>query len=735
MAMRRKHQNSMPASQSSHRIFFLVLSVVFLAKEILAILLPAFFPASVPQWAESSFESLLLTAILAPLFWAVMVRPLQSIATRDRILSSIVRDTMIDGVVVTNDRGIIESCNAATEQIFGYDNSELVGQNVKILIPSPYREKHDGHVESASNSGNVKDIGARHETVGQCKDGTILPLDLAVRELRLGRKRWYIGVISDVTERKRVSQKLEEAKLSADTANQAKSEFLANMSHEIRTPMTAILGFTDLLRKKTNRISDAERQDYLDTISTSGKHLLELINDILDLSKIEAGQMTFERIECMPHAVLAEVVSVLRVRAQEKGLFLEYEWSGQMPRTILSDPARLRQLLINLVGNAVKFTEKGGVRVVASLVETERRPQVSLEVIDTGVGISPDKLETIFDPFVQADTSVTREFGGTGLGLAICRRIVEALGGKLTVRSRAGEGSVFTATIDTGPLDAVELLSSAPSEAVCRKDHAADWDVDRVVDRHETTFPPARILLVEDGSTNRKLIGLVLRRAGAEVTTAENGKIGVELASDGHFDLILMDMQMPVMDGYTATRTLRRQDVTTPIIALTAHAMKGDEEKCKTAGCSGYLTKPIDAGLLLRTVAEVAAGAAPQARNTESASPEPPVERPELSSSLPTDDPEFLVIVEEFVQRLGEKLQAMSRAWSAEDLTELSHLAHWLKGSGGTAGFAVFTEPAKRLEQLAKNEQRGDIEAAVAELHELAGRIVVPDPQPVSLNA
>ena len=288
---------------------------------------------------------------------------------------------------------------------------------------------------------------------------------------------------------------------------------------------------------------------------------------------------------------------MLRVKALEKDLTLDYHWNGGVPETICTDPARFRQLLMNLVSNAIKFTTAGKVRIRARLAQDGLDPQLVVEVIDTGVGIPADKFEAIFDPFVQADNSVTRQFGGTGLGLTISRRIAQALGGGIGVSSEVGKGSTFTVTIATGPLDDVKILDAPPADGMRSppSEHRA---------RALPSLAGARILVVEDGDTNRKLIGLVLQRAGAEVTMAENGRIGADLAMKDPFDLILMDMQMPVMDGYTAATLLRQHGLATPIIALTAHAMKGDQDKCLAAGCSGYVTKPIDADLLVRTLAE-----------------------------------------------------------------------------------------------------------------------------------
>lgn len=522
----------------------------------------------------------------------------------------------------------------------------------------------------------------------------------------------------EIKNRQKAAAELAKAKEAAEAADLAKSRFLANMSHEIRTPLTGILGFTELLRRGADQGDEAEREDYLKTIHASGTHLLGLVHDILDLSKIEAGQMEFECVSCRPYQIIAEVASVLRPKAQEKGLTLECRWNGGVPETIYTDPARLQQLLTNLAGNAIKFTETGGVQIVAELVHHNNKPQLKISVTDTGIGIPMDKVKYIFDPFVQADSSVTREYGGTGLGLAISRRITSGLGGQLTVHSEVGKGSTFTATIDTGSLEDVAILPAPPADGVAGSSRKLEESV--------LTLPPARVLLVEDGDTNRKLISLMLRRAGAEVTTAENGQLAVDLVANNPFDLILMDMQMPVMDGYTATTELRLRGATMPIIALTAHAMKGDMEKCKAAGCCGYLSKPVDSDELLRTVADALATSDTGTSEPSHSPAEPSAPGSPLVSSLPDADAEFREIVEEFVGRLTDQLDAMHRAWAERDLEELARLAHWLKGSGGTVGFDAFTEPAKRLEQAAKQNQSDMIEAALAEIVRLAGRIAKP---------
>jgi signal transduction histidine kinase/CheY-like chemotaxis protein/HPt (histidine-containing phosphotransfer) domain-containing protein len=523
---------------------------------------------------------------------------------------------------------------------------------------------------------------------------------------------------SRTAELERINREIHAAKETAEAASRAKSDFLANMSHEIRTPLNGILGFATVLMNEPDT-EPATQQEYLQTIHDSGRHLATLINDILDLSKIESEQVVVERKRCSPHEIVAESVSILRVRAQERGLNLEYFWKSEVPESIETDPNRLRQILMNLIGNAIKFTEVGSVQVAARLHKGDDAPRLVIDVIDTGVGIGPECLQRVFDPFVQADSSITRRFGGTGLGLSISRKLSRLLGGDLTVNSELGRGSIFTVSIPTGPLDNVPMLRGSVSDVVAEPPAATATP---------QRLPPCRILLVEDGVTNRKLISLVLERAGATVRCAENGRAGVEAALQGSFDLILMDMQMPVMDGYSATRELRWRGHTTPILALTAHAMTGDMQKCLDAGCTAYLSKPIDPAKLLESIAQQLGKGNALPHNQAGRSKTLAYhEGAPLVSTLPLEDLEYRAIVEEFVSSLAEQLQSLERAWERNDRKEVASIAHWIKGAGGTAGFDAFTLPAAALEKLARNEGRADLLGrAIGELQGLFDRIEIP---------
>ena len=693
-----------------------------------------FSPLAEPGWRGWLGDSRLrligfLCLVTIPLFYFYMGRtlkqldPSQAVPTRVRTAL----DTLLEGLLVLDLEGRIVLANQAFAGFVRETPEALVGRAVgsfawasfdgQPLAPSAYP-----WALALSRGELVRNAAAclRDERRDEHRFFIVNCSPIIVGE---GRHGGLLISLEDITQLQHKEGELRLARDQAQSANQAKSDFLANISHEIRTPMNAILGFTEMLRRGYQR-NPEDTSKYLHTIHNSARHLLELINGILDLSKIEAGRLEIEQVRFPAHRVIQEVLQVLSARAAEQGLALGFKVEGPIPETILSDPARLRQIITNLVGNALKFTARGGVDLRLRL---DAGPRLIVEVADTGIGIPAERLESIFEPFVQAEASTTRRFGGTGLGLTISRRFARLLGGDITVSSSPGAGSVFTLSLDPGPLEGVPLLlpeqlaqpaEEAPSEAPVR------WH-----------FRSQQVLVVDDGAENRELVRLVLEAEGLRVEEAGNGQIALDRVAGGHFDLVLMDMQMPVMDGFSATRRLREEGRTLPIVALTANAMKGFEQELLAAGCTAYLTKPVDIDRLLDTVAGIL-GAKPTSLTPVELSPAAPssVSLPEDQTATPApvisrlaEHPRLRGVVRKFGLQLGERLAVIEEAQACLDYEQLAQLGHWLKGAAGTVGFDDLTEPARALEQAAKNCDPTQVAAAVSAVRDLAQRLVIPD--------
>ncbi|MFO0834314.1 MAG: ATP-binding protein [Phycisphaerales bacterium] len=463
--------------------------------------------------------------------------------------------------------------------------SPVVDATETVVIPDTTLDARYHDRPQVAEHGVRFFCGAPIVTKNKVTIGAVCVKDRRKREV-LG---WQVSsleamarVVAEALEARLNALETEQARAAADAANRAKSNFLANMSHEIRTPLNAILGFADLLAEGT--ATPSEQRAHAETIRQASDHLLTMVNDLLDLSTLDAGQVTMEQVDVDAVRLLRDAAALLEPRAVGKGIMMTCA-TPQGRVVIKSDPLRLRQVLLNLIGNAVKFTELGGVTITMS---AEDRPPdrklITIQIADTGIGIAPEKLPSIFKPFTQSDDGMTRRFGGNGLGLAICQRLATALGANIRVESRLGKGSVFTLEIDA----VAGVRSATPSGPV--------------INLKDTSPLRMNILYAEDGPDNQRLVSFLLRKAGATVTLAENGRQAVDLIAGGaDFDLVLMDMQMPEMDGYQATRELRRSGHELPIVALTAHALADDRGKCLMAGCDDFLTKPVDRELLVAT--------------------------------------------------------------------------------------------------------------------------------------
>ena len=573
-------------------------------------------------------------------------------------LNTMVIDNAIDYAMITLDvDGLITSWNAGALRLKGFSAQEVIGQPYSCLFSDADVQQRlpETILAQAAAAGRCECIGWRRR-----KDGSEFHIvgSLSAALDQAGRLKGYVNITRDNTLAwqtaeqldRRTSElalandlltihtddlqaqagKLADARRAADEANRSKSEFLANMSHEIRTPMTAILGFTELLANHDDADADGhKRVEYIDTIKRNGDNLLTIINDILDISKIEAGKMSVESIATDPIQIVRDVVTMVGNKARIKGLDFRVDFLSPVPAEIRSDPVRLRQILMNLLGNAIKFTNKGSVTLtVACDVPSQT---LRFRVLDTGIGLTQTQISKLFGAFVQADASTTRKFGGTGMGLLISKCLAGMLGGDITVWSEHGQGSTFEVRIGTGDLSATKIVSVEQSR-LALADHTVTAEtlaghtlvsqpvVSQPVASQPVNSQPVnsqpvsqqglplaglRVVLAEDGPDNQRLIIFHIRKAGAEITTVDNGRKLVELLTDDGsldgellatppFDIVLSDMQMPELDGYAAVRLLRTKGCTLPIIALTAHTMTGDREKCLNAGCDAYASKPID---------------------------------------------------------------------------------------------------------------------------------------------
>ncbi len=503
---------------------------------------------------------------------------------------SAILENMVDGVITIDENGIIESFNPAAEHLFGYSADQVLGKNLNILMPESYRSEHC--LERYKVTSVAKIIGAGKELVGQHKNGSIFPIELAVSSIRLDNRLKFVGIVRNITERKQAehlqkeysqtlesevierTQELREAREAAEMANRAKSVFIATMSHELRTPLNGILGYAQILKMDSSLGSD--QQDGIKIIEQSGKHLLTLLNDILDLAKIEAGKIELNKSNFHFRALLREISEMVRIRAEHKDIFLIYEPYSSLPSCVYGDEKRLRQVLINLLGNAVKFTDKGGVRFKVGVLANQK---MRFQIEDTGVGIAPEQLQKIFNPFQQVGEK-KRQAEGTGLGLAISRHLIELMGSQLQVTSQLGEGSTFWFELDLPEVfNFKKEINNNPTR----------WKIIGIKNEKPT------LLIVDPQSNNRAILVDLLSPLGFKIIEASDGREALAKALEFQPQAILTDLFMPEMDGFELTRQIRQSLKDIVVIAISASVFEEDQQKSLAAGCHDFLPKPINA--------------------------------------------------------------------------------------------------------------------------------------------
>ena len=582
-----------------------------------------------PELATSFASVTQIGLVLATgaLVWAFLSaqRAAEAALRAQEAQTRVILTSAVDGILVLEEDGAIESANPAAERILGYAERELLGRDVREVIAPSNREEFERHLSRLSGT---QSLGASLELEAVRKTGSPLRIEMSLSEMRQGQRRRFTVILRDVTERWQAGEELRryygeieqsrrlaerqarelaqqagelaEARDQALAATRAKSEFLATMSHEIRTPMNGIIGATGLLLDTSLTV---EQREYARIVRSSASNLLTIINDILDFSKIEAGRLEIEPIPFDLQVAAEEVVDLLAAKVAEKRLELELRYAPDAPRQVIGDPGRIRQILVNLAGNAVKFTEQGRVRIeIACESRTVDTSVLKISVRDTGIGIPQDKLPALFERFNQADSSMTRRFGGTGLGLAVCKQLVGLMGGEIGATSRDGEGSCFWFRLPL-PIDPADQSQPVARDTYVARAAGVET-LAQAVRRSSAAQAPGegglariRVLLVEDNVINQKVAARLLEKLGCRVDVAANGREALEMVGLMPYAVVLMDCQMPEVDGYEATAEIRRRELLTgahvPIIAMTANARPGDREACLHAGMDDYVAKPV----------------------------------------------------------------------------------------------------------------------------------------------
>ncbi|MBT3924053.1 MAG: response regulator [Nitrospina sp.] len=769
----------------------------------------------------------------------------------EKLKTQIILDNVVDAIITIDQTGIIQTFNQGAQKLFQYKDQEVLSRNINMLMSDPDRSQHDEYLQRYLSTKSPHIIGIGREVVGLKKDGSEFPMDLAVSQVNLHDRIIFTGIIRDISQRKEFEDALVGAKQIADEANQSKGNFLANMSHEIRTPMNGVIGLTHLLMK--TELTPVQ-YDYLRKIHSSSQNLLTIINDILDVSKIEAGKIDIENTEFHLEKVLEGVSDILCTHIQEKGLELHFDIAEDVPTWLIGDPVRLSQILTNLTSNAVKFTEKGHIIISLQVLEkTQESINLEFTVKDSGIGLSQDQIEKLFKPFGQADTSTTRKFGGTGLGLTIVKKLVLLMEGVIRIESQPGKGSNFIFNIKFKPIqkeeeeEAIKPLSSSSKEVrilviddspfmrdilmamlrslkfdatvasrfseglkhliiaehpydlvlidnklsdatgaeVCSQiksiypdketktvlisgfaeedilqdiesaefdgflhkpitrsslfniiNHVLGYQEARKIVTNEpeiveienlSTIRGTRILLVEDNKINQQIGCEFLQLSGAIVSVAENGQEALDALKLNEFDAILMDIQMPVMDGYRATREIRAlpQYKNLPILAMTANANTEDREKALACGMNEHIPKPVDMKKLIATLTKYVSakpGFMPPLTSNGKAPELPQKIETKNSTTLPQipglDIEEGLIrlghnenlyksLLIQFSNQKSDILKKINAAIKQQDLTNATFLLHSLKGVAGNIAAKDLVDKATQIEKKLKTNNLG----------------------------
>lgn len=650
-------------------------------------------------FALSTF-TVTVTVLVAALTSLINTRTLnRKLEDGEMRLRSII-ETAVDGIITIDCHGLVQSFSPSAERLFGWKAAQVVGRNINMLMPEPDKSRHDSYLDNYLRSSDPNVIGTGREIMGRRKDGSLMPMRLAVGRVNLPDGLIFVGFVSDITERHKLEASLREAAERAERAAAAKGTFLANMSHEIRTPMNSIIGFTELLLKEQG-LTEAQRS-HLSIVRNSSRSLLGLLNDILDTTRLEKGGVSLESIDFSLKELVFQVDNSLRLTAQNKSLEFMVDYPEDMPEYFVGDPLRMQQVLTNLLGNAIKFTERGHVRLAMSYEDGSVHARIS----DSGIGMSPDQVAKVFSPFTQADASISRRFGGTGLGTTIALQLIELMGGFIDVQSALGAGSVFHVQL---PL------------RVGKKPQAAKVDISHAM------LPSLNILVADDVPQNLTLARLMLEQNGHSVATAANGEQAFDRFKEGYFDLVLMDVHMPQVNGLEAARRIRSYESETPsrspvpIIALTASVMAEDQRAARAAGMDGFAVKPLDSTQLMAEILRVlrSGGHAPLTEPPSGPGPAAVLINWKAGAALWGSESRLADAIGSFLGDVRERYRLPDASHSDVDWRVVQYNLHSIRGAAGNLAMPMAHELAVRLENLVRDGKGEEARMHFSELQDL----------------